>query len=105
MFSEHKITYENKQHVLYLFIQQIECSVNLVKDIFEYLHEDVLLDWSYDYLDTQDVSFRGNHVKIVSGSTIVRDLEFPFYMRKVVPVSEGKIIQLGDFANGKRRCS
>ena len=92
MFSEHKITCENRESVLYLFTQPFDASLNLIKGIFEYLHEDVLLDWADDYLDTYDVSFSGDIIRVVAGSTIVRDLRFPLYMKKNVPIPETKVL-------------
>lgn len=93
MFNNHKITNENSQSVLYLFTQPIDASLNLVKGIFNHLHEDVLLDWTDDYLDANDVSFVGDLVRVVAGSTIVRDLEFPIYMKRcITPVSSAKIL-------------
>ena len=92
MFNEHKITCENSQSVLYLFTQPFDASMNLVKGIFEHLHEDVLLDWADDYLETYNVSFVGDIVRIVAGSTIVRDLKFPIYMKKSTPVAETKVL-------------
>jgi len=82
LFNEHKITYENSQSVLYLFTQSFDASLTLVKGIFQHLHEDVLLDWADDYLDLHDINFVGDLIRVVAGSTIVRDLEFPLYMKK-----------------------
>jgi len=97
MFNEHKITYENSQSVLYLFTQPFDASMNLVKGIFEHLHEDVLLDWADDYLNSYDVSFVGDIIRIVAGSTIVRDLNFPLYMKKSTPVSNSKVLNFTMF--------
>jgi len=66
--------------------------MKLVKGIFEHLHEDVLLDWVDDYLDSHNVSFSGDIIKIVVGSTIVRDLNFPLYMKKNTPVRKTKVL-------------
>jgi len=82
LFNEHKITYENNQSVLYLFTQSFDASLNLIKGIFQHLHEDVLLDWADDYLDLHDITFVGDLIRVVAGATIVRDLEFPLYMRR-----------------------
>jgi len=92
MFNEHKITCENRQSVLYLFTQPFDGSMNLIKGIFEHLHEDVLLDWADDYLDTYDVSFVGDVIRVVVDSTIVRSLKFPRYMKKNIPIPETKIL-------------
>ena len=92
MFNEHKITCENSQSVLYLFTQPFDASMSLVRGIFEHLHEDVLLDWADDYLHTYDVSFGGDIIKVVAGSTIVRDLNFPFYMKRNTPTPETKVL-------------
>jgi len=92
MFNEHKITCENSQSVLYLFTQPFDTSMNLVKGIFEHLHEDVLLDWADDYLDTHDISFGGDIIRVLAGSTIVRDLNFPLYMKKNTPIPKTKIL-------------
>ena len=94
MFNEHKITYENSQSVLYLFTQSFDTNLNLIKGIFSNLHEDVLLDWTDDYLDLHDIPFAGELVRIVAGSTIVRDFPFPFYMKKEYePKRNGKILK------------
>lgn len=93
MFVEHKIIWENRQNVLYLFAQPFDANINFVKGIFEHLHEDVLLDWTNDYLDVYDVLFRGNLIKIVSGQTIICELEYPPYMREIILVAENKVIQ------------
>ena len=92
MFNEHKITCENNQSVLYLFTQPFDASMTLVKGIFEHLHEDVLLDWADDYLDTYDISFVGDIIRVVAGSTIVRDLDFPLYMKKNTPIPKAKVL-------------
>ena len=92
MFNEHKIACENRQSVLYLFTQPFDTSMNLVKGIFEHLHEDVLLDWADDYLDTNNISFCGDIIRVVAGSTIVRDLNFPLYMKKNTPIPKAKIL-------------
>ena len=92
MFNEHKITCENRQSVLYLFTQPFDTNMILVKGIFEHLHDDVLLDWADDYLDSHNVSFVGDIVKIVAGSIIVRELKFPTYMKKNTPVPEAKVL-------------
>lgn len=84
---------ENNQSVLYLFTQPFDGSMNLVKGIFEHLHEDVLLDWAEDYLEMHHVSFFGDLIKIVAGFTIVRNLTFPLYMKNAVPTTEGKILK------------
>ena len=81
LFNEHKITYENSQSVLYLFTQSFDANLNLIKGIFQHLHEDVLLDWTDDYIDLHDITFFGDIVRVVAESTIVRDLEFPAYMK------------------------
>jgi len=83
---------ENQQPVLYLFTQPFDVSTTLVKGIFEHLHEEVLLDWAYDYLDTFGISFVGNLVKIVSGLTIVRNLEFSLQVKKNCPIEKSKIL-------------
>jgi len=93
MFNGHKITCENRQSVLYLFTQPFDCNVHLVKGIFEHIHEDVLLDWTDDYLDTYNISFVGDIVKIVADSTIVRSLNFPMYLKKITPISQAKILK------------
>jgi len=92
MFNEHKITCENRQSVLYLFAQPFDTSINLVKGIFEHLHEDVLLDWTNNYLDAYNVLFVGDIVRIVAGSTIVRDLNFPLYMKRNTPIPKTKVL-------------
>ena len=92
MFNEHKITRENNQSVLYLFTQSFDASINLIKGIFEHLHEDVLLDWADDYLDTFDIAFHGDLIKVVAGSTIVRNLKFPLYMKTPAPISRNKVL-------------
>jgi len=97
MFSEHKIMCENNQSVLYLFTQPFDASMALVKGIFEHLHEDVLLDWADDYLDAYDVSFVGDVIRVVAGSTIVRDLSFPLYMKKSIAIPEAKVLDFAGF--------
>jgi len=97
MFVDHKIVCENKEPVLYLFAQSIDASITLVKGIFEHLHEEILIDWAQDYLIDLDVSFVGSLIKVVAGSTIVRDLEFPFTMKKATGLSPGKIIPFKPF--------
>jgi len=97
MFNEHKITCENSQSVLYLFTQPFDANMSLVKGIFEHLHEDVLLDWADEYLDAYDVAFVGDLIRVVSGSTIVRDLQYPMYMKKTAPIAENKILNLINF--------
>jgi len=97
MFTEHRITCENNQSVLYLFTQPFDASMNLVKGIFEHLHEDVLLDWADDYLDAYDISFVGDIIRVVAGSTIVRDLTFPLYMKKNAPIPETKVLDFTGF--------
>jgi len=92
MFNEHKITCENNQSVLYLFTQPFDANMNLIKEIFEHLHEDVLLDWTDDYLDSYHLSFSGDIVRVVVGATIVRNLSFPFYMKKYTPIAETKVL-------------
>lgn len=92
MFNEYKIMCEKGQPVLYLFTQTFDVNSTLVKGIFEHLHEDVLLDWTYDYLDTFDISFVGNLVKVVSGFTIVRNLELSLQMKKDCPSKKAKIL-------------
>ena len=92
MFNEHKITCENNQSVLYLFTQPFDASMTLVKGIFEHLHEDVLLDWADDYLDMHNISFVGDIIRVVAGSTIVRDLKFPYYMKKNIPIPKTKVL-------------
>ena len=94
MFNEHKITFENSQSVLYLFTQSFDTNLNLIKNIFANLHEDVLLDWTDDYLDLYDIPFNGELVRIVAGSTIVRDLNFPLYMKRIIePKMGGKVLK------------
>ena len=93
MFNEHKITCENRQSVLYLFAQSFDTNTILVKGIFEHFHEDVLLDWADDYLDSHNVSFVGDIVKIVASSIIVRELKFPTYMKKLIPLAPNKVIE------------
>lgn len=92
MFNEHKITCENNQSVLYLFTQPFDASMSLIKGIFEHLHEDVLLDWADDYLDTYDVAFHGDMIRVVAGSTIVRNLKFPLYMKTQAPILRSKVL-------------
>ena len=92
MFNDHKITCENRESVLYLFTQPFDASMSLIKGIFEHLHEDVLLDWADDYLDTYDVSFGGDVIRVVAGSTIVRNLRFPLYMKKSIPLPTSKVL-------------
>ena len=92
MFNDHKITCENSQSVLYLFTQPFDTSMKLVKGIFEHLHEDVLLDWADDYITAHNISFGGDVVRVVAGSTIVRDLKFPLYMKKNTPIYETKVL-------------
>lgn len=92
MFNEYKIVCEKGQPVLYLFTQQFDANTTLVKGIFEHLHEDVLLDWTYDYLDTFDISFVGNLVKVVSGFTIVRNLELSLQIKKASPIEKSNIL-------------
>ena len=104
MFNEHKITCENNQSVLYLFTQPFDASIGLVKGIFEHLHEDVLLDWADDYLNAYNISFVGDLVRVVAGSTIVRDLEFPFYMRKNIPTPSTKILSFTTLHDKLKKC-
>lgn len=92
MFNEHRIMCENQQPVLYLFTQPFDVNTTLVKGIFEHLHEDVLLDWASDYLDAFNINFVGNLVKIVSGFTIVRNLEFSLQLKKSCPLKESKVL-------------
>lgn len=92
MFNEYKIMCEKGQPVLYLFTQPFDVHTTLVKGIFEHLHEDVLLDWTYDYLDTCNISFVGNLVKVVSGLTIVRNLEISLQMKKDCHLNKSKIL-------------
>jgi|GEM_PF-1126222 len=103
MFNEHKITCENNQSVLYLFTQPFDASINLIKGIFEHLHEDVLLDWADDYLNIHDVSFVGDIIRIVAGSTIIRDLNFPLYMKKSTPISDSKVLNFTTFQEKLRK--
>jgi len=93
MFNEHKITRENSQSVLYLFAQPFDASMSLVKGVFEHLHEDVLLDWADDYIDAYDLTFGGDLIRVVAGSTIVRDLPFPAYMKKNRPIAKSKVLK------------
>ena len=99
MFNEHKITCENSQSVLYLFTQPFDNNINLVKGIFEHIHEDVLLDWADDYLDVCKISFNGDVIRIVVGSTIVRELTFPFYMKKKTPIPKDNILKFTPMHN------
>ena len=92
MFNEHKITCENSQSVLYLFTQQFDTNMNLVRGIFEHIHEDVLLDWADDYIDIHNISFSGDIIKVVVGSTIVRDLNFPLYMKKRTSIPKTNVL-------------
>lgn len=92
MFNEHRITCESGQPVLYLFTQPFDVNTTLIKGIFEHLHEEVILDWAYDYLDTFNISFVGSLIKIVSGLTIVRNLESSFLMKKNVPIEPSKLL-------------
>jgi hypothetical protein len=84
--------YENQQPVLYLFTYPFDVNTTLVKGIFEHLHEEVILDWTYDYLDTFGINFVGNLVKIVSGLTIVRNLEFSLQTKQNGPIKKSKIL-------------
>ena len=77
MFNHHKILCENKSPILYLFACQLDANVDLIRDIFGHIHDEILLDWAYDYLGSNGVSFGGNKVKIVCGETIVRILDAP----------------------------
>jgi len=99
MFNEHKITSENSKSVLYLFTQPFDASMSLVKSIFEHLHEDVLLDWTDDYLERYNVSFMGDLIRVVAGSTIVRDLTFPTYMKEHIPPTGKKVLNFFDIQN------
>jgi len=83
---------ERGQPVLYLFTQPFDANATLVKGIFEHLHEDVLLDWAYDYLNAVDISFVGNLIKVVSGFTIIRRLELSLQMKKNCPIEKSKIL-------------
>jgi len=103
MFNDHKITCENSQSVLYLFTQPFDASMNLVKGIFEHLHEDVLLDWADDYLNAYDISFTGDIIRIVTGSTIIRTLSFPLYMKRSAPVSDSKVLDFTIFQEKLRK--
>ena len=95
LFNEHKIVSENGKSVLYLFTQSFDANLTLIKGIFQHLHNDVLLDWVDDYLDLYDINFLGDLIRIVAESTIVRDLDFPFYMRRAMPtpVANRKILE------------
>jgi len=97
MFNEHKITCENNKSVMYLFTQPFDASISLVKEIFQHLHEDVLLDWTDDYLDKTGILFTGDLIKIVAGQTIVKDLAFPKYMKHYAPPPESKVINIIQF--------
>jgi len=93
MFNGHKITCESGQSVLYLFTQPLDASATLVKGIFEHLHEDVLLDWAYNYLEAFDISFVGSLIKVVSNLTVVRNLECALEFKKESPFEEAKVLQ------------
>lgn len=94
MFIEHKITFEKGENVLYLYTQPFDVNTDIVKGIFEHLHEDVLWDWTKDYLDENNLLFRGKQIKIVTEKFIVRELEFPKHLRKLTRPSKRKIITL-----------
>jgi len=95
LFNKHKITYENSQSVLYLFTQSFDADLNLIRGIFQHLHEDVLLDWTDDYIAQYDITFVGDLIRVVAGTTIVRDLEFPLYMKNhhVPTTTSNKILR------------
>jgi len=97
MFVDHKIVCENKEPVLYLFAQSIDASITLVKGIFEHLHEEVLIDWAQDYLIYSEVSFVGSLIKVVAGSTIVRNLELPVVIKRRANLPPGKLIPFKPF--------
>lgn len=92
MFNGHKIACESGQPVLYLFTQPLDVDTSLVKGIFEHLHEEVLLDWIRNYMETFNVCFVGNWIKVVSHLTIIRDLKCPFALKNATPIETNKIL-------------
>ena len=92
MFNEHKIMCESGQPVLYLFTQSFDVNTTLVKGIFKHLHEDVILDWAYDYLNTFNINFVGNLIKVVSDLTIVRSIKLSLEVERKYPIEKSKIL-------------
>lgn len=90
MFRQHKITCENKEILMYLFLYDQEIDVGTMKTIFSQLAPGSLQQRIVEYIRQNRIRFQGTRIKLVYCSTIIKDF--------CLPQSASPLMESGTFA-------